>query len=42
MDRLLMMLLSTEVGEDNCPGDYVESPNWSYVAGEWGVLNAMP
>jgi hypothetical protein len=32
MDRLLMMLFSTEVGEDNCPGGYVESPNWSYVA----------
>lgn len=42
MSKLLTMLFSAEVGEDNYPGDYVESPNWPYVApGSRGVLNAM-
>ena len=42
MGKLLEMLFSTEVGEDNYPGDYVESPNWPYVApGSRGVLNAI-
>jgi len=42
MSKLLKMLFSTEVSEDNYPGDYVESPNWPYVApGSRGVLNAM-
>lgn len=42
MSKLLTMLFSTEVSEDNYPGDYVESPNWPYVApGSRGVLNAM-
>jgi len=42
MDKLLEMLFSAEVGEGNYPGDYVESPNWPYVApGSRGVLNAM-
>ncbi len=42
MSKLLKMLFSTEVSEDNYPGDYVESPNWPYVApGSKGVLNAM-
>jgi len=40
--KLLEMLFKAEVGEDNYPGDYVESPNWPYVApGSRGVLNAM-
>ncbi|MEM1528338.1 MAG: alpha/beta hydrolase [Sulfolobales archaeon] len=40
--KLLDMLFSVEVGVDNYPGDYVESPNWPYVApGTRGVLNAM-
>lgn len=42
MSKLLAMLFSTEVSEDNYPGDYVESPNWPYIApGSRGVLNAM-
>lgn len=42
MSKLLKMMFTTEVGEDNYPGDYVESPNWPYVApGSRGVLNAM-
>ncbi|MCC5997878.1 MAG: alpha/beta hydrolase [Thermofilum sp.] len=42
VSRLLKMLFSAEVGECNYPGDYVESPNWPYVApGTKGVLNAM-
>lgn len=42
MSKLLTMLFSVEVGDDNYPGDYVESPNWPYVApGSRGVLNAI-
>ena len=42
MNKLLTMLFSVEVSEDNYPGDYVESPNWPYVApGSRGVLNAI-
>ncbi|MEM2826177.1 MAG: alpha/beta hydrolase [Sulfolobales archaeon] len=40
--KLLDMPFSVEVSVDNYPGDYVESPNWPYVApGTRGVLNAM-
>lgn len=42
MKKLLSMLFSVALGPDNYPGDYVESPNWPYVApGTRGVLNAM-
>lgn len=41
-NKLLIMLFNAEVGEDNYLGDYVESPNWPYVAlGSRGALNAM-
>lgn len=42
LNKLLKMLFSAEISVDNYPGDYVDSPNWPYVApGTRGVLNAM-
>lgn len=41
-DALIASMLSTRVGEDNYPGDFVASENWPGVApGKRGVVNAF-
>ena len=38
---MLTSLLSTHLGEQDVPGDSVQSPNWPYMApGKWGATNA--
>ena len=40
-EALLSSVLSTHLGEQDIPGDYVTSPNWPFVApGNWGAQNA--
>ncbi len=42
VEDLLTSLLSTHVGEQDSPGDFVPSPNWPHVApGVWGSANAL-
>ncbi|MGB9786328.1 MAG: alpha/beta fold hydrolase [Infirmifilum sp.] len=39
---ILEMIRRTSLGDEYYPGDYINSPNWPYVApGTRGVLNAM-
>lgn len=41
-DDLLEAMLSIHLGDQDLPGDWVESPNWPYFApGRWGATNAM-
>jgi pimeloyl-ACP methyl ester carboxylesterase len=41
-DDLLEAMLSVHLGDQDLPGDWVESPNWPYFApGRWGATNAM-
>lgn len=40
-EEMLSSLLSTHIGEQDIPGDSVQSPNWPYMApGIWGATNA--
>ncbi len=40
-DVLLTSVLSTHLGEQDIPGDFIPSPNWPFVApGIWGPHNA--
>lgn len=42
IEELLSSTLSTHLGEQAFPGDFVRSPNWPYFApGRWGVINAL-
>jgi pimeloyl-ACP methyl ester carboxylesterase len=41
-EDLLSSMLTTHLGEQDNPGDFVPSPNWPYVApGVWGSANAL-
>ena len=41
-EELLSSLLSTHIGEQDVPGDSVQSPNWPHMApGVWGATNAL-
>jgi len=41
-DDLISSMLTTHLGEQDNPGDFVPSPNWPYVApGVWGSANAL-
>jgi len=41
-EALLSSVLSTHLGEQDIPGDFVPSPNWPFVApGNWGPHNAV-
>jgi pimeloyl-ACP methyl ester carboxylesterase len=40
-DELVDSLNSTHIGEQDVPGDSVQSPNWPFMApGKWGATNA--
>jgi pimeloyl-ACP methyl ester carboxylesterase len=40
-EELLSSLNSSHIGEQDVPGDSVQSPNWPFVApGKWGATNA--
>lgn len=40
-DELVQSMLSTHIGEQDVPGDAVQSPNWPHMApGVWGATNA--
>lgn len=40
-DELVMSMLSTHLGEQDVPGDAVQSPHWPHMApGNWGATNA--
>jgi pimeloyl-ACP methyl ester carboxylesterase len=40
-EELLTSVLNTHIGDKDIPGDYINSPNWPYVApGKWGPHNA--
>jgi pimeloyl-ACP methyl ester carboxylesterase len=40
-EELLASLLSTHLGPQDVPGDFVQTANWPHVApGEWGATNA--
>jgi pimeloyl-ACP methyl ester carboxylesterase len=41
-EDLLSSMLTTHLGEQSAPGDFVPSPNWPFVApGVWGSANAL-
>jgi pimeloyl-ACP methyl ester carboxylesterase len=41
-EDLLSSMLTIHLGEQDNPGDFVQSPNWPYVApGVWGSANAL-
>ena len=41
-DELVMAMLATHIGEQDVPGDSVQSPNWPHMApGNWGATNAL-
>jgi pimeloyl-ACP methyl ester carboxylesterase len=41
-DELVMAMLATHIGEQDVPGDSVQSPNWPHMApGKWGATNAL-
>ena len=41
-DELVMAMLAAHVGEQDVPGDSVQSPNWPHMApGKWGATNAL-
>lgn len=40
-DELVQSMLATHIGEQDVPGDAVQSPNWPHMApGSWGATNA--
>jgi len=40
-DELVQAMVSTHIGDQDVPGDSVQSPNWPYMApGVWGASNA--
>lgn len=40
-EEILSSLLATHIGEQDVPGDAVQSPNWPFMApGKWGATNA--
>jgi pimeloyl-ACP methyl ester carboxylesterase len=41
-EELLSALLATHLGEQDIPGDSVQTPNWPHMApGQWGATNAL-
>jgi len=41
-EELLSSLLSTHIGDQDVPGDSVQSTNWPFMApGKWGATNAL-